>query len=118
MKLHVLDGNYTGNFQIVVHGATPAGNNSAGFSWQSVILASNKNTSVLTVGSAPGQTTQAEMDAILAGTVLEGVFEFTDNAAWTNQQRIDELNLQATQCFNNVLNRYAQQLKWYGSTIA
>lgn len=116
MRLHVLGQSEPGSYTIVVHQATPAGNNSAGFSWASVLVAAGKAQSVLTVGTGPGQTTQAEIDAIEAGTIIEGVFGFTDNPAWSPAQRNSELDAQATARLSNLVDRLASELKWYGAT--
>ena len=116
MRLHVLAGNTRGDYTVVLHQPTPAGNNSAGHSWASVMVASGRAQTVMTVGTGPGQTTQAEVDAILAGTVIEGVFGFTDNPAWSTAERLAELDAVATARLANLVDRLAAELKWYGAT--
>lgn len=116
MKVHVLTGGRDGLYQIVTHQATPAGNNSAGFSWASVIVAAGLNTSRLTVGSGPGQTTQQEMDAIIAGTVIEGQFAFNAPAGLTAGQLGTLLDAQAEVILAAQLLAYGDVLKWYGAT--
>jgi hypothetical protein len=70
-KVHALETGPNGT-RTVYHVAPPAGNNSAGFSWVAAGLASGDlGHTVLTVGTGPGQTTQAEVDALLAGTIVE-----------------------------------------------
>jgi hypothetical protein len=117
MKVHVLGGN-DGLFNIVTHQVTPAGNNSAGLSWAAVIVASGMNHSILTVGTGPGQTTQAEMDGIVAGTVIEGKFSFNAPSNLTGGQLATMLDEQAAVILANQLTDLAERYKWYGATRA
>lgn len=112
-KLHVLAGK-DNTYTIVVHGAV-SGSNSAGKTWASVLVASGRNTSVLNVGTGPGETDQTEMDSIIAGTTMEGVFAFTDNPSWNSTQRNAELDAQATSCLAQTTARLTSELKWYGA---
>lgn len=70
-KIHALGQDNNGNYTVVLHTAIPAGNNTAGFSWQSVWIASGCNTTQLTEGTAPGNITVAEKTNVTAGTVIE-----------------------------------------------
>ena len=113
-RLHVLEG-AGGVYRIVVHNATPAGNNSAGVAWSAALINSGNNTTTMVTGTGPGQITSAEAGQIAAGTVIEGVFTFTDNPAWTAAQRNAALDAMATQTINETLARLADQLKWFGA---
>jgi hypothetical protein len=117
MKVHVLTGDGV-TYTIVVHAAVPAGNNSAGFTWKQALVNAGLNTTIMQPGNPatqPGMALQTEIDSILAGDVIEGVFAFTagelSGAALTAA-----LDLQATQTLINLSARLAAQLKWYGAT--
>ena len=69
-KVHVLEQNGPGEYSMVLHYATPAGNNSAGISWVDCLVAGSPTT-VLPEGVGPGDITTAEKAAVEAGTVIE-----------------------------------------------
>jgi len=115
-RLHVLDRTRPETYRIVVHEVTPAGNNSAGVTWVSAIVASGRNQSILTVGNGPGQIGQNEMNSILAGTVIEASFEFQDDPAWSPAERTAALDQVAGQTIAEMLAQYSADLKWYGAT--
>ena len=117
MKVHVLSGG-SGQYSVVAHQNTPAGNNSAGFSWSSVVVAAGLAQTRLTVGSGPGQTTQAEVNAVLAGTVLESEFTFTAPSNLDAGQLATLLDAQAAVVLANQLTELGDRLKWYGATRA
>jgi hypothetical protein len=105
-------------YRVITHQATPAGNNSAGFSWSSVVVAAGLAHTDMTVGSGPGQTTQEEVDAILAGTVLEGGFAFNAPSSFDAGQLATLLDAQAVVTQASQLADLAERLKWYGATRA
>lgn len=113
-KIHVLEGSGINTFTVAVHAATPAGNNAAGTLWADAIKNSGRATSIMAVGNAAGQITQAEMNQVQGGTVIEGVFQWGDDPAWTNAQRQADLDLRATQLVTELLARYQQELKYFG----
>lgn len=117
-KIHVLEGAGINTFTVAVHAATPAGNNSAGVAWSDAVKNSGRATSILTVGTGPGQILQNEMNSITNGALIEGSFQWGDDPSWTNQQRLDDLDLRATQLVTELLARYAQELKYFGFTRA
>lgn len=117
MKVHVLTGAGT-LYQIVTHQATPVGTNSAGFQWSAVLIAAGLNKSILTVGAGIGQTTQPEMDSILAGTTIEGVGAFNAPAGLTGGQLATLLDAQAAVMMANQLAELQVKLAWYGATRA
>lgn len=114
-KIHVISGNGR-VFTVVVHIATPAGNNAAGVAWSDAVKNSGRAVSVMTVGTGPGQITSAEMALITAGTLIEGTFKWDDDPALNNAQRQADLDLRATQLTNELLARYADELRYFGFT--
>ncbi len=115
-KIHVLSGGTNNVYTVAVHATTPAGNNSAGTPWADAIKNSGRATSILTVGTGPGQILQNEMNTITSGALIEGSFQWGDNPSWTNGERTTDLDLRATQLTNELLARYAQELKYFGFT--
>ncbi len=70
-KIHILTRQADG-YEVIVHTPVPVGNNEDGHTWKEVLLkAGVSGVSSLTVGTGVGETTQAEMDDILAGDVIE-----------------------------------------------
>jgi hypothetical protein len=117
-KIHVLAGGINNVYTVAVHAPTPAGNNGAGVPWTTAVQNSGRNTSVLSVGNAAGQIAQNEMNQITSGTVIEGVMQWGDDPTWTNQQRLDDLDLRATQLTTELLARYQAELRYFGFTRA
>ncbi len=114
--LHVLAGAGPNAFTVVIHVATPNGNNSAGVAWSDAVKNSGLVTTAMPAGNGAGQIGAAEVAAIAAGTLIEGVFQFTDDPAWTNGQRNTRLDAEATKMGAELLARLAQSLKWFGAT--
>jgi len=107
-KMHILasDGN---RYDVIVHFAMPTGNNSASKTWKSVALASGATgTTSRTVGTNPGQITQVEYDAILAGDTAEIQIQVNDNAT------ADEANAIADAAIAAWKADMQRKLKWYG----
>lgn len=115
-KIHVLTGNLTNSYTCVVHADTPAGNNSAGMAWADCIKNSGRNTTILAVGTGPGQITNTEQNAIVNGTVIEAVFGFFDDINMNTAQRLAALDAVATQSVNSLIQQYQTELKYYGLT--
>ena len=113
-SIHVLAGGRNGVYQVVIHTTTPAGNNSAGVSWATAIVNSGRNKTILPTGNGPGQITSAEAAQITAGTVIETVMQWQDDPTFTNQQRIDDINLRAGQLQTETLARFGAELKFFG----
>lgn len=117
MRVHILSGN-AGVYKFVVHQATPVGTNSAGVTWAAALVGSGMATTIMTsVGSGPGQITQVEKDAILAGTTIEARGNYGDSGL-TGQALTDDFNLRATQTMNDRVAQLSDQLKWFGQTLA
>ncbi len=71
-KVHVLKSNNNKSYKLAIHFDTPAGNNTAGFSWKLVGLSSGDiGTTSLKVGTNPSDITQEEYDEIISGDVIE-----------------------------------------------
>jgi hypothetical protein len=64
------------NYSVVINYVTPAGLNVAGLAWPQVLVYNKRNTTQLEVGAAPDNITQAEKDAIVAGTKVETTFSY------------------------------------------
>lgn len=116
-RMHILQSSGLNVYSVVVHATTPGGNNSAGVAWTTALQNSGLAVTQMVVGNGPGQITQAEANQIAAGTLVEASFAWEDNPAWTNQQRLDDLELRATQAVNEVLADYAARLKFFGHTV-
>jgi hypothetical protein len=116
--MHILDSAGTNLYRVVVHTNTPVGNNSAGVAWTAALAASGLNVSQLTVGNGAGQITQNEMNQITNGTVFETTFVWGDDPSWTNQQRLDDLNVRAGQAVAEAAAVMQARLKFYGHTVA
>lgn len=117
-KIHILSGSPNGTYTAVVHIATPAGNNSSGVLWSDALKNSGLNKTVMPVGTGPGQITSAEQTQITNGTLIEGVMQWQDDPAMNNTQRLADLDLRATQLTDELLARYAVELKYFGITRA
>ncbi len=71
-KIHVLESDDGCVYRVVIHFSIPTGDNAIGRSWKDCALASGMTgVTVLEVGSAPGNITQAEYDSIIAGDTVE-----------------------------------------------
>lgn len=115
-KIHVLGRAGLNVYTVVIHATTPAGNNSAGISWATAIANSGHNTTILPVGNGAGQISQNEANQVAAGSIIEAILQWGDDPTWTNQQRIDDLDLRATQLVAETVARYQDELKYFGFT--
>ena len=115
-KIHVLRGNGPNVYAVAIHVNTPAGNNLAGVPWSTAIVNSGRNHTEMTIGTGSGQISQAEVDQITAGTLIEAVLMWGDDPAWTNPQRLADLDLRATQLAAETVARIQQELKYFGFT--
>lgn len=71
-KAHILTSDGRGQYTAVVHVPVPAGNNSAGKAWKTVLLKSGESGATeLSVGTGPSDITQSEKNDITVGDVLE-----------------------------------------------
>ncbi len=115
-KIHVLSGNTNSLYTVVVHATVPNGNNAAGTAWTDAVKNSGLATSILTVGTGPGQILQNEMNQITGGTLVEGSFQWGDDPTWNNAQRQADLDLRATQLTTELLASLQAQLRYFGFT--
>lgn len=115
-KIHVLAGAGLNLYTVVVHATTPNGNNAAGMAWTDVLKNSGRATSILSVGTGPGQIQQNEMNQIANGEIFENSFQWGDDPSWNNAQRQADLDLRATQLVAEALAKAQQELKYFGFT--
>lgn len=116
-KLHILEQTSLNTYNVVVHAPTPAGNNSAGFSWTQVLANAGLAVTRMTVGNGPGQISQNESNQVANGSIIEASFVWQDDPNLTNQQRQDDLQLRATQAIDDVTEQFKQRLKLYGAVV-
>lgn len=117
-RLHIREQAGNNLYNVIVHSPTPAGNNSAGAAWSSVIQAALAPTTQMTVGNGFGQITNTEANAVAAGTVIETAFIWGDDPTWTTQQRADDLSIRAGQAVADAVAQLQARLKWFGMTVA
>lgn len=117
-KIHVLQGAGPNLYQVVIHAPAPVGNNDAGVSWATAISNSGHNTSVMPVGNGPGQISQAELNQIQSGSVIEGTFVWQNDLTWTPTERAADLDLRATQLAADLSANYLANLRLFGMTRA
>lgn len=115
-RIHVLESGSLNEYTIVVHAPTPGGTNSAGVSWATAIANSGRNVSRMTVGNGAGQITNTEATNVGNGSVIEAVFQFTDDPAWDTATRNARLDAEATKLVAETQARYSQELKFFGAT--
>jgi hypothetical protein len=78
-KVHVLTG-MSGRYSAVLHVPVPVGSNAIGVTWKECLLSGGTKVSILPIGIGKGQITQAEMDQITSGDVIEYQWEIPTNA--------------------------------------
>lgn len=114
-KIHIRKSDNNQSYEMVIHFATPTGNNTVGLSWKACALASGDiGTTILEVGTDPGDTTQAEYDDIIAGDIVEIVRTATVGNSPTNTMIESLADIYITE-WQNAMTRI---LKYYGHTIA
>lgn len=116
-RLHVLETNGVPNlYRVILHEATPAGNNSAGLSWSSVMVGAGIAKTRMTEGTGPGQITTAEKNSVEAGTTIEGEFWFQDNPSDNAAARNAALDAHATRYLAELQADIARKYKFFGAT--
>ena len=71
-KVHILNSDNAVSYRVAIHFATSSGNNTIGQSWKACALANaDIGSTILEVGTGPGDVTQAEYDDIIAGDIVE-----------------------------------------------
>lgn len=115
-KLFVLEANNDGMTRLAIHIGVPAGNNSAGSSWSSVLVAAGLNTTVLATGSGPSELTAQEAADIAAGTVFESIIEvLAESGGSSGAQLAATVDAAAAAEEARVLTDIQQRYKWYGT---
>jgi hypothetical protein len=117
-RLHVREQVGLNLYSVIVHSPTPAGTNAVGNSWSSCILASSSPVTQMSIGNGIGQITNAEANQVATGAVMETQFQWGDDPNWTNQQRLDDLAVRATQAVNDAVATMQSRLKFFGHTVA
>lgn len=113
--LHVLEGDGI-RFRVVAHAAVPAGNNTAGNSWKSCLIASGMNTTILPEGAGVGQITTAEKNQIIAGDVIEMVFSVDIPTVGTNGNKLAIVQAAVAKMRADYLAALASKFSFYGYT--
>ena len=117
-RMHILQQTNPNRYDVVVHAPTPAGNNDAGVSFATAMVNAGLATTRMANGNGAGQITTAEMNQVQSGALIETSFPWDDNPAWTNAERLADLNIRATQAVNAVIAEYSARLKQFGRTVA
>ena len=113
--LHVLDGSGS-TVRVACHVPVPDALNLVGVSYRAARLASGRGTgSVMATGDGPGKISQAEADALAAGTLAEIVLEMQPEAVATNPARVAMLRELWTQA---QIVTDLRALRYYGFTAA
>lgn len=111
-KLHVLNA-HNRQYSVVLHADTPGGTNTADKSWVDILVALGRQTS-MTVGTGPGQISQAEANAIAAGTVLE----ITDTILLeSGGMSLDSINEMVDRIILDEKQKLQNQYDYYGYTL-
>lgn len=117
-RLHIREQVGPNLYNVIVHSPTPGGNNAAGNSWSSCILASSAPVTQMTIGNGVGQITNAEANAVAGGTVMETAFQWGDDPTWDNPTRLADLELRATQAVNEAVALMQARLRQFGRSVA
>jgi len=115
-KIHVLKANESGMYRVVIHTPTPAGTNSVGELWKDAGLrGGDLGSTVLVVGTGPGEITQPESDAIIAGDTMELSASFLiESGGSTNPELITTLTQMADDFIDERKLRLQRKYKYYG----
>lgn len=128
-KIHVLSADSDGNYQVAIHVAVNAGNNSVGKSWKSCWLESNKAknikhfstdvdmisvTSSLIEGTGPGNITTAELADVEAGDVIEILSDIKAESGGAGNASLNTMVDTVIADFND---RMQAELKYYGHEV-
>jgi hypothetical protein len=115
-QVHVLE--YSeGRFRIIIHTATPSGNNGAGFAWSELLLQRGySGRTVMTMGTGPGQISAEEKIEIVAGTLLEFELRLEAAPTITGAQLQTLLQNQAPGLISTQMAQWQQELRFWGAT--
>ena len=113
-KIHIVESDNSNSYKVVIHFATPTGNNSVGYSWKACGLASGiSGTTELSIGTDPGNITQTEYDNIIAGDTIEIIRLIQPGMNPTNDEVKTLVDIQIT----NWNADTSKVLKYYGHKI-
>lgn len=113
--LHILEGDGQ-NYRVVVHHATPTGNNANGTSLKNCVLAAGLNTTVMSEGAGLGQITPAEKSQIVAGDILEMVFTIQIPTTGTGANKLAYVQAAVASKRTDYLAQLAERLNYFGYT--
>jgi hypothetical protein len=116
--VHVLETSPDGRTRVIIHTATPTGNNQLGISWQAAGLASGAlGRSVLAAGTGVAQITAAEAADIAAGKVAElETIIWADAGGTAPANRVATLTKAVTEAVRDWVAGFKDRLKFYGYT--
>jgi hypothetical protein len=117
-RMHILQQVGPNLYTVIVHAPTPSGTNAAGVAWSAAIASAGLATTRMPIGTGPGQISQAEADQVQNGAVIEASLVWQDDTAWTNAQRLSDLNLRAAQAVQAVADDHQRRLRFFGATVA
>lgn len=113
MKIFILEQNNR-RYKVAIHFTTPSGNNSAGLTWKACALANGSiGSTILEVGTAPGNITQEEHAGIIAGDTIEIIRTIAPGTNPTNASVNALCNILITEYQASMTSN----LKYYGHTI-
>ena len=113
-KIHILESDNDNSYKVAIHFPTTSGNNTVGQSWKACALASGTiGSTILEVGTNPGNTTQAEHDSIIAGDTVEIIMSIQPGLNPTDDAVEALCDQQIAMCEADT----ARVLKYYGYTI-
>ena len=114
MKIFILESDNANSYKVAIHFTTPAGNNTAGMSWKACALRSGSiGTTILNVGTEPGDISQAEHDSIISGDTIEIIRSINPGLDPSNTSVVDACNV----CVAEYHADMARILKYYGHVI-
>ena len=109
-KIHVLKAGNSRNYQVVIHTPVPSGSNSVSVTYKDCLLQTGEFlTTILSVGTGPGQILQTEKDTIVAGDVAEIVTTINEEAS----SALDEV---ADTIIAEIEAQVVRQYKFFGHT--
>lgn len=117
MDIHILNGE-SGKLRMVCHLPIPAGNNSAGVSWQTALVNSGLGgTTVMPDGDGTaGTISAAEKAQIESGAIFEREVEILPDTAANNASRLAYVDATYAAVVASEMARLQAALKWYGFT--
>lgn len=116
-RLHLLRQNSPTMYAAVAHAPTPAGSNLAGVTWVDCLKSVGTVTS-MTIGNGAGQIATSEANQVAAGTLIEANFPWSDNPAWTTQERTADLATRAQQSVDTAISDMTDRYRLFGLTVA